>query len=96
MSAAISKALRVLFALAGHEVHGMSAGDIAAASGLSAPAATQYRQALEDEGIVEQVAPGRWRLSPRIVQVARDHQGGLDRIKHMVAETEQRYSRSRQ
>ena len=94
MSAAVGKAFRVVFALAGHAVQGLTSGEIAAATGLSAPAATQYRQALEAEGIVEEVIPGRYRLSPRIVQVARDHEAGLNRIKHLVGETEQRYSRS--
>ena len=90
----MGKALSVLFALAGHEVQGLTNNEIAAATGLSASAATQYRQVLEDEGMVETIMPGRYRLTPKIVQVARDHQAGLERMRHLVAETGQRYSRS--
>ena len=94
MSGAVGKALSVMFALAGHEVQGLTNNDIAAATGLSASAATQYRQVLQDEGMVEAIMPGRYRLTPKIVQVARDHHTGLERMRHMVSETEQRYSRS--
>ncbi|MBM9911904.1 MULTISPECIES: hypothetical protein [Stenotrophomonas] len=53
-------------------------------------------EVLADEGIVERIA-GRdeyWRLSPRLIQLARAHEQEMARVRQRLEETEQRYSRN--
>ena len=89
------KALHVIRALAGHEVNGLAPAEIATAAGLSPSAVTHYRDMLIEEGMVEPVPgiAGRYRLGPRLVQIARAYDAGLQRAQGRLAETEQRFSR---
>jgi DNA-binding IclR family transcriptional regulator len=50
---------------------------------------------LKDLGIAEQVQEtGRWRLGPRMVQIARDFELNLAKARSKVTELEQRFTRS--
>ncbi len=92
---ALLKGFEYYLALAGHEVDGMRPGQIAKATGVSPATATRDLQAMQARGIVELV-PGmedRWRLGPKVVQVALAHLQGLERASNRVTETKQRYSR---
>lgn len=94
-SRAIRKSCKYFLALAGHEVDGLRPGQIATAARVSPATVTRDIKTLADEGLVELV-PGmadRWRLGPKVVQIALAHLQGLDRATERVAEVKQRYSR---
>ena len=89
------RALRLLFLLQGHAFEGLRLMQLA--DGLSASPSTTLRdlELLAEEGIAERI-PGRdeyWRLSPRLVQLARAHEQEMARVRQRLEETEQRYSR---
>ena len=68
------------------------------ADGINASPSTTLRdlELLADEGVAERI-PGRdeyWRLSPRLVQLARAHEQEMARLQQRIDETQQRYSRS--
>lgn len=90
------RALKLLFLLQGHTFEGLRLKPLADA--LQATPSTVLRdlEVLASEGIAERI-PGRdeyWRLSPRIVQLARAHEQELLRLRQRLDETEQRYSRT--
>lgn len=95
-SSALTKGVRVLFALAGHEVDGLSPSELAQAARISASDATRFRKDLTELGLVEEVPGinGRYRLSPKLVQIARAHDAGIERSRSRLDETLQRYSRN--
>ena len=88
--------LQVVFALAGNELMGLAPSEIQRALGVnSASTVTRDLAVLKDMGIAEQVQEtGRWRLGPRVVQIARDFELNLSKAKTKVSELEQRYTRS--
>ena len=90
------RALRLIFALQGHTFEGLRLKQLA--DGIHGTPSTTLRdlELLADEGIAERI-PGRdeyWRLSPRLVQLARAHELELARLRQRLDETEQRYSRT--
>mgnify|MGYP001329477413 CR=1 FL=1 len=87
--------LRLVLALAGHEVHGLAPSQIAAAVGCSASMVTRDLRNLRDAGWAEQVPEtGHWRLGPAPVQVAMRHMAALDKAENRLGEIRQRYSRA--
>lgn len=92
--ASVRRVARLLMALSGREVDGASNAALAKALGCTESACLRTLQTLADEGLVEQIAASkRWRLGPRLVQVAVDFAAGLDRAQHKLDETRQRYTR---
>lgn len=99
MSATYSNApqermLDLLLILAGHELHGLAPIEIAKA--LNAPRSTALRDlnVLRKKGFAEQIPEtDRWRLAPRMVQIAVAFSTGINRARSKLAETEQRYTR---
>lgn len=88
--------LKVVTALAGHEFSGVTLAEITAA--LSEDKANVHRdlQVLEDEGWAERLPDStRWRLAPRMVQLALAFQRELAKAESRVAELQQRYTRER-
>ncbi len=86
--------LKLLIVLAGHEITGLSPSDIATALSCSASVTTRDLANLKQAGMAEQVPDtGRWRLAPKVVQIAVRHQVALDRARSRLDETTQRYSR---
>lgn len=90
------RALRLLFLLQGHVMEGLRLKPLAEA--LQATPSTVLRdlELLADEGIAERI-PGReeyWRLTPRLIQLARAHEQEMARLRQRLDETEQRYSRN--
>lgn len=88
------RALRAIWVLQGHTVEGLRLKAIAEALDTSMPNALRDLETLRDEGVAERI-PGRedcWRLTPKIVQVARAT--GEEFARHRVAldKHEQRYS----
>ncbi|WP_340569900.1 helix-turn-helix domain-containing protein [Stenotrophomonas sp. G106K1] len=92
----VRRALRLIFALQGHTLDGLRLKQLA--DSIKATPSTVLRdlEVLADEGIVERIA-GRdeyWRLSPRLIQLARAHEQEMARVRQRLEETEQRYSRN--
>lgn len=92
----VRRALRLIFAMQGHAFEGLRLKQLADA--VDAPSSTVLRdlEVLADEGVAERI-PGRgefWRLSPRLIQLARAHEQELVRLHQRLDETEQRYSRN--
>lgn len=89
------RVLRLISALAGHELLGAAPGDLAKAQDCSPSLITKDLANLALAGFAEHVpATGRWRLSPHIVQIALKHMTALDHAEKTLADTRNRYSRS--
>ena len=88
--------IEMVLALAGNELMGLAPSEVQRALGIkSASMVTRDLQVLKDLGIAEQVQEtGRWRLGPRIVQIARDFELNLKKSAAKVAEIENRYTRT--
>ena len=87
--------LRVIQALAGHEITGLAPAALAREVGCSAACITRDIDNLHTAGLAEQVPEtGRWRLGPGMVQIALKHMGALDRAETRLVEVRQRYSRT--
>lgn len=86
--------LKLVSALAGHEVEGLAPGDIARRQGCHASQVTRDLRNLARLGYAETIAAtGRWRLGPALVQIALAHMTGLDRARRRLEETQARFSR---
>lgn len=93
---AARRAIRALFALQGHAFDGVRLKEIALAVEASPSTTLRTLETMQDEGIAERI-PGKdefWRLSPRVIQLARAHEQELVRLQERLAEIEQRYSRT--
>ncbi|MCD7099093.1 helix-turn-helix domain-containing protein [Stenotrophomonas sp. MMGLT7] len=90
------RTLRLLFALQGHTFEGLRLKQLADAVQASPSTVLRDLEVLADEGIAERI-PGRdeyWRLSPRLIQLARAHEQEMARVRQRLDETDQRYSRN--
>lgn len=87
---------RLILAMAGHEIMGVRNSELADAMRVSRPTITRDLASLESIGMVEEIPgmQGRWRLGPKIIQVALAHSENLARIKSNTSEIEQRFSRT--
>jgi len=94
--AILTRAKAVIEALAGHNFDGLRNQQVADAVQQSAPTTLRDLQALEAIGWAERV-PGkdeRWRLSPRLIQLAVAHAAEVARITQRVDDFANRYSRT--
>lgn len=87
--------LKVVLALAGHELLGLAPVEIQRALSITnASTLTRDLDVLRDMGIAEQIPEtGRWRLGPRLVQIAVAFANQMDRAEKRLGEIRQRYSR---
>lgn len=86
--------LRALQVLAGNELVGVTPGDMAKALGVSPSVVTRDLANLRESGLGEKIEEtGRWRLAPKLVQIAIAHSNALSRAKARLSEVENRYSR---
>jgi DNA-binding IclR family transcriptional regulator len=86
--------LKVVQALAGHEITGVAPAALARDVGCSAACITRDLDNLHTAGMAEQVPDtGRWRLGPALVQIALKHMNALDRAEKRLAEVRNRFSR---
>lgn len=91
----VRRAFRLVFALQGHSFEGLRLNQLAKALDAAPPMILRDLEVLADEGLVERI-PGReelWRLTPRIVQIARAHDEEVARLQHRVGEFNQRFTR---
>lgn len=91
----LTRAKAVIEALAGQNFDGLRNQQVADAVRQSAPTTLRDLQALEAIGWAERI-PGkdeRWRLSPRLIQLAIAHQNEVSREEQRLADFSNRYSR---
>lgn len=88
--------IQTILCLAGNELLGLSTVELQRALGAKhASVVTRDLQVLLDLGVAEKIQEtGRWRLGPRLIQVARDFEIALAKASTKVQELEQRYTRS--
>ena len=92
----VRRAIALIFALQGHSFEGLRLKQLAEAVRATPSTVLRDLEVLADEGIAERI-PGRdeyWRLSPRLIQLARAHEQEMARLRARLDETEQRYSRA--
>lgn len=93
-NASQQRLLRVLLALAGHEVNGRACADIARAVDASMTNVYRDLENLRIAGLAEQMTDSaQWRLTPRIPQIAMAMLSNLDRAEKRTAEIRQRFTR---
>ena len=86
--------LRALLILAGNEFNGVAPGELAKAMNESPSTATRDLHNLKEVGFAEQIQEtGRWRLGPKLVQVAMAFTDHLTRAQRKLDEINQRYTR---
>lgn len=85
---------RVLQALAGHEVFGLAPGDLAKGLGEPPSSITRDLGVLCKVGLAERIEEtGRYRLGPKLIQIALAHSRGVQKVRDRLNEVEHRYSR---
>lgn len=84
--------MRLIQALAGHEMDGLAPGDIAKLNGCSPSQVTRDLANLKAFGWAEQMpSTQRWRLGPDIVRIATRHMTALDRAERRLVELKSRF-----
>lgn len=85
----------MILLLSGNELMGLAPSEIQKSLDItSASTVTRDLAVLKDLGVAEQIQEtGRWRLGPRIVQVARDFELALSKAAQRVDEIRNRYTR---
>lgn len=85
-----AKVLRVLKALKGHTLHGLSNGELASALGEPPSAITRAVDTLIAEGLAQRLDSGRVALSVQALQIAQSHANEMARAMDRVHEINQR------
>lgn len=87
--------LSIVPLLAGNEMAGLTPGQITKALGLAPSQVGHYLATLQEAGMAEPLADtGRWRLGPKLIQIALAFMRHLDEQERVLQETRQRYSRT--
>ncbi len=95
ISGITQRALKCMIILAGHEHDGLANKTLTDAIGCDKSETTKTLKNLMHAGLAEQV-PGqknRWRLGPKLVQIALAHLHHIDKTQQRFDELKQRYSR---
>ena len=89
------RGLRLITILQGNSFDGLILQTIAAALKTSSPNALRDLQMLEEEGWAERHPKDKnyWRLTPKLVQLARAHDAEIQGLHRKVDEIDQRYTR---
>lgn len=91
----LRRTCRAIVVLAGHTVNGLAPGELAKAVDASPSNITRLLANLKQEGFVEKIEEtGRWRLGPKMVQIAISFSHDLSRAKTRLDEITQRYTRT--
>lgn len=90
-----TRGYKVLLLLAGNEFSGVAPGELAKAVGTSAGNVTRDLRILQDAGLAEPLPHDqkRWRLGPKLVQIANSFKAHLSEVQRRATEVEQRYTR---
>lgn len=89
-STAGTRTLRVLAALKGHTITGVSNVELANQLGESAPNITRALHTLIEEGFVTQLDNGRFAHSIKVLQIAQAHFDHVERIQNRIHDINQR------
>lgn len=94
INAAQQRLLRVIVLLAGNEFGGLAPSDLAKALDTNPSNITRDLANLKEAGLAEQLSDtGRWRLGPKVVQIAVAFSEHIARTSDRMAEIKQRYTR---
>jgi DNA-binding IclR family transcriptional regulator len=84
------RALRVLKALRGHSLTGLSNKELAEGLRESPPNVTRALQDLEAEGLATKLDTGRWALSVAMLQLAHAYTAEVDAMQGRIVEMSRR------
>jgi len=88
------RVLSIVALLAGNEFHGLLPSEIAKAIHATPSMITRDLHNIREAGFAEQVPEtGRWRLGPKLVQIALAFSTSLSRAQARVGEIQNRYTR---
>lgn len=93
--APVRRAFQIVWLLQGHTFEGLRLKQVADHVKTSSAIVLRDLETLADEGVAERI-PGRaefWRLSPKLIQLARAHDQEMVRLRARVDEIDQRYTR---
>lgn len=85
-----SRVLRVLKALRGHSLTGLTNGDLAKALGESPANINRYLNTLIAEGMATKLDTGRFALSVAVLQIAQAHANEMANAQSRINEINQR------
>ncbi len=85
-----AKTVRVLFALKGHTITGLSNSDLAQGLGESPSTINRILNTLIEEGAATKLANGRFALGLRVLQLAQAHANELSQAQGRIDELSQR------
>jgi DNA-binding IclR family transcriptional regulator len=95
INAAQQRVLQMLMRLAGHEIEGIAPTELALALRTSASNVTRDLANLREAGMAEPLESGRWRLTPRVVQISLAASASFSKAQDRLDEARQRFSRAR-
>jgi len=95
INAAQQRVLAIVFRLAGHEIEGIAPSELATAVRTSASNITRDLANLREAGFAEPLDSGRWRLTPRVVQISLAASTAFAKAQDRLDEARQRFSRER-
>lgn len=95
INVAQQRALRTLLILADHDLDGLTPGEIARQLDTLPSNTTRDLANLRLAGLAEMLPNGRWRIAPRVAELALTLQRNLDKARQRLDETQRRYSRGK-
>lgn len=94
INASQQRLLKVIVLLAGNEFSGLAPSDLAKALSTNPSNITRDLANLKEAGLAEQMTDtGRWRLGPKVIQIAVAFTEHVSRSSDRLAELQQRYTR---
>ena len=94
INGAQQRLLKAIVVLAGNEFSGLAPSDLAKALSTSPSNITRDLANLKEAGLAEQLPEnGRWRLGPKLVQIALAFSDHLSRSQGRMADLQNRYTR---
>lgn len=94
INAAQQRLLKVVVLLAGNEFNGLAPSDLAKALNTNPSNITRDLANLKEAGLAEQLPDtARWRLGPKLVQIALAFSDHMARSTSRMSELQQRYTR---
>lgn len=94
INAAQQRILKIVMLLAGNEFNGLAPSDLAKALSTNPSNVTRDLANLREAGLAEMLPEtGRWRLGPKLIQVAVAFTDNVARSADRMRELQQRYTR---
>lgn len=94
INAAQQRLLKTILLLAGNEFSGLAPSDLAKALKTNPSNVTRDLANLKEAGLAEQLHDtGRWRLGPKLIQIAMSFTDNVARSADRARELQQRYTR---